>query len=165
MRIISFCAICLFSSLNTYEVDWVGRAVSRTRFLSSRFSAGASYGEKIFCTLSRAYHSSSEQRPAEHGAGRSSPAWRYTPVQKLSQPPDFNGHTPRKLPACAAISRIIADCAPNRRLTIIIHQFSKVKCFSPESAYFSSSGQKAAGPAFAGPAESAFQLRSGTAPG
>ena len=29
----------------------------------------------------------------------------------LAQPPDQNGHTPRKLPARAAISRIIADCA------------------------------------------------------
>ena len=40
------------------------------------------------------------------------PAGRYTPRRESSQPPDSNGHTPRKLPACAAISRIIADCAP-----------------------------------------------------
>ncbi len=37
-------------------------------------------------------------------------SWRYTPCSRFPSRP-IHGHTPRKLPACAAISRIIADCA------------------------------------------------------
>ena len=48
---------------------------------------------------------------------------------RISQPPDY-GHTPRKLPRFRAISRIIADCAPNRRFNII------TKCLYPVNHFF-----------------------------
>ena len=73
-------------------------------------------------TVSSSTHAIVRITPGHEKTGTNGPVSphtrRYTPcMDSLSRP--IVGHTPRKLPRFRAISRIIADCARNRRSAII----------------------------------------------
>ena len=70
------------------------------------YSVHASYGENLLYTFPCVSLCDTKKTGAK--AAGFVPAQRYTPCTEPSQPPDSLGHTPRKLPAHAAISRIIA---------------------------------------------------------
>ena len=100
----------------------------------------ASYGGESD-TLNRAYHSISMKKTGILRRLFPLLSRRYTPCSRFSSRP-IHGHTPRKLPVCTAISRIIADCA-HSGAHIYYYRFSPVSTIfcSPTGKHFPQKGR------------------------
>ena len=100
----------------------------------------ASYGGESD-TLNRAYHSISMKKTGILRRLFPLLSRRYTPCSRFSSRP-IHGHTPRKLPVCTAISRIIADCA-HSGAHIYYYRFCPVSTIfcSPTGKHFPQKGR------------------------